>query len=94
MICELCGTDIKPGVSTCPGCQATYGPLLTPGGIAMFVPAFLLLFAGFMATGEGLIEKRGVKGLTVGVLCLTAAVGCLWMIFKTSRRGWRKTESE
>jgi uncharacterized membrane protein YqjE len=92
MICGLCGTDIKPGLLTCPACQATHGPLLTLGGIALFVPAFLLLFAGFMAIGEGLIDKHGLKALTAGILCLVAAVCCLWMIFKTSRRGWRTTE--
>jgi hypothetical protein len=80
MICGLCGTDIKPGFLTCPGCQATYGTMLTPGGIALFVPAFLLLFVGF-------------KALTIGILCLAAAVWILWTIFKKSPRGWRKEQS-
>jgi hypothetical protein len=93
MICGLCGTDIKPGFLTCPGCQATYGTMLTPGGIALFVPAFLLLFVGFMATGEGLTEKHDLKALTIGILCLAAAVWILWTIFKKSPRGWRKEQS-
>jgi hypothetical protein len=91
MICGLCGTDMKPVLLTCPGCQATYGPMLTPGGIAMLLVAFLLLFVGYMATGEGLIEKNSLMALTIGILCLAAAAWNLWMIFKKTPRGWRKT---
>jgi len=53
MICGLCGRDIKPGVLTCPGCRATYGRMVAGWGIGMFVPLFLLLFVGLMATVEG-----------------------------------------
>ncbi len=92
MICGLCGTDIKPGFLTCPGCQATYGRMLTGWGIAMFVPELLLLFVGFMATGEGLTEMHSLKALTIGVLCLAAAVWIFWIILKKSPRGWRQSD--
>lgn len=92
MICGLCGRDIKPGVLTCPGCRATYGRMLAGWGIAMFVPLILLLFVGFMATGEGLTEKHSLEALTIGILCLAAAVCILWMVFKKSPRGWRQSD--
>jgi hypothetical protein len=92
MICGLCGTEIKPGLLTCPGCQATYGRMLKSWGIAMFVPEFLLLFVGLIATGEGLTQKHGLKGLTIGILCLAAAVCILWMMLKKSPLGWRQSD--
>jgi protein-S-isoprenylcysteine O-methyltransferase Ste14 len=92
MPCGLCGTDIQPGVLTCPRCEATYGPTLTRWGLAMFVPAFLLLFAGFMQTGLGLLEKHN-PGLIIGVLCLAAGAWILWTIKRKTPRAWRKTES-
>ncbi len=92
MICGLCGTDIKPGFLTCPGCQATYGRMFTGWGIAMFVPVCLLLFVGFMATGQGLTERNSFKALAIGILCLAAAVWIFWMVFKKSPRGWRRAD--
>ena len=92
MICGRCGRDINPGCLTCPGCQATYGRMVAGWGIAMFVPLFLLLFVGLMATGEGLTQKHSLKVLTIGILCLAAAVWILWMILKKSPRGWRQSD--
>jgi hypothetical protein len=62
--------------------------MLTFRLIAMFVPAYLLLFAGFMATGAGLIGY-GLKPLAMGILCLAAAAWILWLIKKKTPRGWR-----
>ena len=76
---------------TCPGCQATYGPMLTKGLLAMFLLAYMLLFVGFLATGEGLIERHIVKALTMGILSLAAGLSTLWLIYKKTPRGWRKT---
>jgi len=58
----------------------------------MFLPAYLLLFAGFMQTGQGLLEKHN-SGLIVGILCLAAAAWILWTIYKKTPRAWRTTES-
>ena len=92
MICGLCATEITPGVLTCPGCQATDGRMLAGWGIAMLLPAFLLLFVGFMATGDALIGKHNLTALTVGILCLAAAACILWMILKKSPHGWRQSD--
>ncbi len=94
MTCGLCGTDIQPGLLTCPSCQATYGPTLTPGLLAMFLPELLLLFAGFLETGEGLADKHNVKALIIGIVCIVAAAFNLWFILKKTPRGWRKAPSD
>jgi hypothetical protein len=65
--------------------------MLTRWGIAMLLVELPLLFVGFMATGEGLAEKHGLKALTIGILCLAAAVWNFWMIFKRTPRGWRQS---
>lgn len=93
MICGLCGKNVEPGYLTCPGCQATYGPMLTKGLLAMFLLAYMLLFAGFLATAEGLIDRPSYNALALGILSLAAAAWTLRLIYKKTPRGWRKTQS-
>ena len=89
MLCGLCGKNVEPGSLTCPGCQATYGPMLTKGLLAMFLLAYILLFIGFLATAEGLIERHILQALTIGLSSLAAGLSTLWLIYRKTPRGWR-----
>ncbi len=77
---------------TCRGCQATYGPMMTPGVLALALADVPVLMVGIMATVLGLFDRSEYGPMTVpsGLLCLTAGAAILLLMFKRTPRGWRK----
>ena len=91
MLCEHCGTEVKAGLLTCPGCQATYGRRL-PGfaGIVLIVVlgglALLLIVSGIARTVGPLHEGKDLKVLPFGLLMLGAGAGLMRVVVTIARK--------
>ena len=100
MLCGYCGTEVEPGLLTCPGCQATYGRK-SPGfaGILLIVLlgglAVLLIVSGIRGTVSPLYEGKDMKTLPFGLLMLGVGAGLMRVVVTIARKtsyGWTRKQ--